>query len=98
MFDITPFLQPGDPWVVTQDPETVRRIYREKYHVAAMLQPRTLLEFGVRAGYSAAAFLSAAPECSYIGFDMDQEVYGGWFGAWIRLGARSRSVSTAALR
>ena len=50
MFEITPFLQPGDPWLASEDPELVRRIYREKYHIAAMLRPRSLLEIGVRTG------------------------------------------------
>ena len=35
----------------------------------------------MRAGYSAAAFLSAAPACTYLGLDADRPVYGGWPGA-----------------
>jgi hypothetical protein len=81
MFDITPFLQPDDPWLATEAPDLVRRIYREKYQIAALLQPRTLLEIGVRAGYSAAAFLSAVPDCTYLGLDADKAVHGGWPGA-----------------
>ena len=46
---------------------------RRSIHVAAMLQPRSIVEIGVRAGYSAAAFLSAAPDCTYLGLDADQD-------------------------
>jgi hypothetical protein len=81
MFDITPFLHPDDPWLATEAPDLVRRIYQEKYHIAAILRPRTLLEIGVRAGYSAAAFLSAAPDCTYLGLDADKDAHGGWPGA-----------------
>ena len=83
-FDITPFLQPDDPWFRYEDPATVRRIYEEKYHIASLIKPRSILEIGVRAGYSAAAFLSAAPaDCTYLGLDADQwhTQHGGWHGA-----------------
>jgi len=80
-FDITPFLAPGDPFVAGTAPERVRRIYREKYAVAKRLQPNSLLEIGVRAGYSAAAFLSACPGLAYHGIDADLEDHGGWPGA-----------------
>jgi hypothetical protein len=45
-----------------------------------LLQPASILEFGVRAGYSAAAFLSARPHASYIGVDADNGVDGGIIG------------------
>ena len=83
-FDITPFLQPDDPWFRHEDPATVRRIYEEKYCIASLIKPRSILEIGVRAGYSAAAFLSAAPsDCTYLGLDADKYVdqHGGWHGA-----------------
>lgn len=56
------------------------RLYDEKYRIAAMLQPKTILEIGVRAGYSAAAFLSACP-ATYLGLDADLDCSGGWLGA-----------------
>lgn len=83
-FDITPFLQPDDPWFRHEDPARVRRIYEEKYQIASLIKPRSILEIGVRAGYSAAAFLSAAPaDCTYLGLDADQSwsQHGGWHGA-----------------
>ncbi len=83
-FDISPFLQPDDPWLKHEDPATVRLIYEEKYHIASLIKPRSILEIGVRAGYSAAAFLSAAPsDCTYLGLDADQShtQHGAWHGA-----------------
>jgi hypothetical protein len=83
MFDITPFLAPGDPWLAGEDPELVRQLYAQKYHIAAILQPHSIVEIGVRAGYSAAAFLSAAADCTYLGLDLDTDAYGGWPGALV---------------
>lgn len=58
----------------------MRRYYPCKYHIAGLLQPKTIAEIGVRAGYSAASFLSACPTARYFGFDYwgrgDQ--HGGW--------------------
>jgi|SRR5581483_627228 len=82
-FDITPFLAGGDPWPGKIDPvETVKRIYAEKYELAKTLPaPKTVLEIGVRAGYSAAVWLSVWPECRYHGLDSDGHESGGWPGA-----------------
>lgn len=44
--------------------------YRTKYEIAARYQPKVIVEIGVRWGYSAFAFLRAAPEAEYIGFDL----------------------------
>ncbi len=61
MFDSAPFLNPSDPWLSAETPDNVRRCYDWKYRLARLLQPRRILEFGVRFGYSAAAFLAASP-------------------------------------
>jgi hypothetical protein len=71
MFDITPFLMPGDPWLPDEKPETIKKYYEEKYAVAVLLKPKFIVEIGIRAGYSAAAFLSACPNSRYEGFDID---------------------------
>jgi hypothetical protein len=81
MFDIGPYVAAGDPWLAVEDPELVVRLYGEKHHVAALLRPRSIVEIGVRAGYSAAAFLAAVPGCSYLGIDADVGHSGGWPGA-----------------
>ena len=40
--------------------------YRLKWAVARVLQPQRILEIGVRFGYSAAAFLNACPNATYL--------------------------------
>lgn len=51
--------------------------YRAKFDVAQTLAPASILEIGVRAGYSALAFLQAVPAAQYLGLDLDE---GGWGG------------------
>lgn len=55
--------------------------YRLKWATAAALQPRSILEIGVRFGYSAAAFLDACPSARYLGVDADVAAFGGAAGA-----------------
>jgi SAM-dependent methyltransferase len=60
--------------------------YRLKWAIARVLRPQRILEVGVRYGYSAAAFLNACPECTYLGIDNDSNTFGGHKGAiqWAR--------------
>lgn len=60
--------------------------YRLKWAIARVLQPKTILEIGVRFGYSAAAFLDACPDAAYLGIDNDSDTFGGHQGAidWAR--------------
>src|SRR4051794_5262627 len=60
--------------------------YRTKWAIARTLQPKRVLEIGVRYGYSALAFLDACPEAQYLGIDIDSDLYGGENGAiaWAR--------------
>jgi len=60
--------------------------YRLKWAISRVLQPRRILEIGVRFGYSAAAFLDASPEAEYLGIDNDSDTFGGQRGAidWAR--------------
>lgn len=55
--------------------------YKLKWSIASVLKPSTILEIGVRFGYSAVAFLDAYPEASYLGIDLDSDLYGGIKGA-----------------
>lgn len=71
MFDITPFLNPNDPWLLTPERERVKDIYAFKFAIAAAIRPESVLEIGVRAGYSAASFLSACAGARYLGLDID---------------------------
>ena len=45
--------------------------YLTKHRIAAAIHPSTIIEVGVRFGYSAHAFLSACPGARYIGVDVD---------------------------
>ena len=78
-FDFRTFAYPGDPlrdlfedWVP---------YYRMKWAIARALQPKRILEIGVRYGYSARTFLDAVPGASYLGIDLDADSYGGIPGA-----------------
>ncbi len=55
--------------------------YRLKYAISKAIEPKSILETGVRFGYSAITFLEASPDASYIGIDIDCESYGGEKGA-----------------
>ena len=86
MFDITPYLWPADPWLRIEPPGNIRACYAFKHTVGLLLQPRRILEIGVRAGYGAAAFLAACPQASYHGVDAENRQHGGLPGAvgWAR--------------
>lgn len=60
--------------------------YRMKAAIAEVIQPTTILEIGVRYGYSAFAFLQGAPGSHYTGIDLDTDSFGGTKGAidWAR--------------
>lgn len=64
----------GDPYQI--EPDTPE-YYRVKYAVAELVQPKSILEIGVRAGYSAAAFLQAGHTTHYTGFDLNEGTWGG---------------------
>ena len=51
--------------------------YRTKYKIAAKYKPRSIIEIGVRAGYSAFAFLAACPNAFYYGIDNNSNEHGG---------------------
>jgi len=77
MFSIDIFLNPDDPFVIATPLAQLQDYYLFKYRIAALLQPQTILEIGVRYGYSAAAFLAARPTASYIGLDAETGTDGG---------------------
>ncbi|BDA75728.1 hypothetical protein CAL7716_098940 [Calothrix sp. PCC 7716] len=60
--------------------------YKLKWAIANVLNPSSILEIGVRFGYSAVAFLEASPSAKYVGIDLDTNSYGGVKGAidWAR--------------
>jgi hypothetical protein len=84
MFDIADYLNPADPFAQTTPLDALRQGYLFKHRVAQLLQPRAILEIGVRYGYSAAAFLAACPTAAYLGLDGETASDGGVAGsnAW----------------
>ena len=60
--------------------------YRLKRAIANVLRPGSILEIGVRYGYSAMAFLDGSPGSRYLGIDLDADTFGGSKGAldWAR--------------
>ena len=65
---------PGDPF---QPEQLTVEYYRMKYAVANFIKPKTICEIGVRAGYSAAAFLQAGHTKKYVGIDFNAGTHGG---------------------
>jgi SAM-dependent methyltransferase len=78
-YDFREFANPNDP-LRRLFPEWIK-YYRLKWAIAKYLQPTTILEVGVRFGYSARAFLDAAPQSRYLGLDLDSDCFGGVKGA-----------------
>ena len=72
--DLQAAWMPGDP---VQPTESRRQRYEAMRDIVTSLAPETIFEIGVRAGYSAFAMLSAAPEAFYIGIDADNGTHGG---------------------
>jgi predicted O-methyltransferase YrrM len=68
---------PGDPY--QPEPGTAR-YYETKARIARWLGPASLLEIGVRAGYSALAFHMGHPFTRYLGLDLDAATWGGVAG------------------
>ena len=60
--------------------------YRTMWAIARALQPASILEVGVRYGYSAAAFLDGCASAHYLGIGLHSEEFGGAKGAidWAR--------------
>lgn len=59
-----------------------RKLYAIKHAIALELNPKSILEIGVRAGYSAFSFLSACPTARYVGLDAENNKHGGQGGPW----------------
>jgi len=55
--------------------------YRMKYAVCKAIAAESILEVGVRYGYSAITFLEASPRAKYVGIDNDSSTFGGKNGA-----------------
>jgi len=55
--------------------------YRMKYAICKEINPHSILEVGVRYGYSAITFLKASENATYLGIDSNSDSFGGDRGA-----------------
>ena len=78
-YDFRGTAYPDDP-MKERFPEWVS-YYQTKWAIARVLEPKSILEIGVRFGYSAAAFLNGFPSAEYLGIDLDADSFGGTRGA-----------------
>lgn len=78
-FDFREFAKPDDELAYLFD-EWVD-YYKLKYAICRAVEPKSILEIGVRYGYSALSFLKAAEDASYVGLDNDSSAFGGSVGA-----------------
>jgi len=68
---------PTDPTATSERIEEYKEYYSIKYNICKEQNPEYIAEIGIRAGYSAWAFLQACPNAKYIGFDANNGTHGG---------------------
>jgi hypothetical protein len=68
---------PDDPFPWTEE---YGHQHKLTFRTVKALEPKSIFEIGVRAGYSAFAMLSAAPDALYLGWDADVGGFGGEIG------------------
>lgn len=97
-YDFRKFANPEDPLSHLFD-EWVD-YYRMKWSIAKVIQPKRILEVGVRFGYSARAFLAASPDASLVGIDIDSAEFGGQPGAvdWAQQSIRNDGYDFSVLK
>jgi 2-polyprenyl-3-methyl-5-hydroxy-6-metoxy-1,4-benzoquinol methylase len=78
-FDFRKFVNPSDELAYLFN--DWMPYYRLKYAICKAIAPHSILEIGVRYGYSAITFLEASPKASYIGIDNNSNTFGGTAGA-----------------
>ena len=79
VFDFTKYAYEKDPLYHLF--EAWKPYYNMKYHLCKFLAPTSILEIGVRYGYSAVAFMNAVPKAKYIGIDNESADPGGVLSA-----------------
>lgn len=73
---------PGDISATEQRIQQYANYYKTKYDIVKSCNPRSIIEIGVRAGYSAWAFMQACPNAKYTGIDAENGLHGGRGGPW----------------
>ena len=76
--DLSRIICPGDTYFLERLPD-MQQVYDVAERIAREYRPKTILEIGVRAGYSAYAFIKGSGQVlKYTGIDLDdQAMYGG---------------------
>jgi len=65
-----------------EDDSDYVRLYKEKHNIISESNVSSIMEIGVRAGYSAYTFKSAFPNATYLGMDAENGSHGGAGGPW----------------
>jgi len=68
---------PKDPVIKDTTINGTLQHLQQKHNLVKQLNPKIIVELGVRAGYAAQAFLLACPTAKYIGFDANNGIAGG---------------------
>lgn len=70
-------ISPDDITATKQRIENYKNYYKIKYDICKKINPKKIVEIGVRAGYSAWTFLQACPNAMYYGIDANNGKHGG---------------------
>jgi len=73
---------PGDPSATPQRIKQYAEYYQTKADIVRGIRPKRIVEIGVRAGYSAWAFMTTCPDAEYVGIDAENGLHGGRGGPW----------------
>lgn len=76
----TSIICPDDHTATPERIEGYKSHYTTKYLICKLLNPKTIIEIGVRAGYSSWAFFQACPDAVIYGFDNNCGKHGGQDG------------------
>ena len=73
--------------------------YKMKHSICNAIAPSSILEVGVRYGYSCMTFLDACPGATYLGIDADRDSFGGVHGAieWARSLTKEKDLAASFL-
>jgi len=71
---------PDDPTATPERIKGYKSHYATKYLICKLLNPKVIVEIGVRAGYSSWTFFQACPDATVYGFDNNCGKHGGQGG------------------
>lgn len=75
--NIVHLMCPADKRTIRHRLKETAEIMNVKYQICKQCNPKVIVEIGVRAGYSAYAFMKACPKATYIGLDANNCTHGG---------------------